>query len=85
MPDLMFSAEFTVDSAAILREAAEHINATDPGGAGVGVAMGLNEIRRGLARLSIRAIELRDDTLITELVRLGCIHLQPKTNSGVTK
>ena len=63
---------FSVDTPAIFKEIADHFSAADNNVPGI--VMALNEIRVGLARIAIHAIEIGDMKILTELERLGCVN-----------
>lgn len=67
----MQSLEFSVNTAAILKEVATHFS-NNPNNV-PGIVQALNEIRIGLVRITARAIELHDEPLLKELQRLGCV------------
>lgn len=72
----MNKIKFTVASGNILLEASRHFNQSDTNSPGL--VEGLEMIRSGLAIISNRAIELKDEKLLGILQNLGCIHVKEK-------
>jgi hypothetical protein len=64
--------EFSVDSAAILKEIERQFSSGSDADS-PGMVMACQQIRIGLARIAGRAIALNDDVLIKELQRLGAV------------
>jgi hypothetical protein len=67
----MKKIEFSVDAPAVIKEVFDHFNT---GTAAVGLCEGMDQIRKGLARISLRAVELGDMPLLKELERMGCVN-----------
>lgn len=60
---------FSVNTPGILKEVFNHFNGTAPG-----ICEAMDMIRVGLARISQRAVEIKDPIILEELEVLGCIH-----------
>lgn len=68
----MKTATFGIEASSILLEAERHYRsgaATDS----PGMVMGIAGIRAALARIAQRAVDLKDEPLIAEMVHLGCL------------
>ena len=65
----MRKLKFSVDTPAITKEVFDHFNGTAPG-----ICEAMDMIRKGLARIAFRAIEINDKKILEELELLGCVN-----------